>query len=65
MTTSISSKARRNQTFILIRGRENRVTPKLDGQADKHTDGRMYISIYRVASLLKIGVVDLYPWPVN
>ena len=27
MTTSISSEARRNQTSILIRGRENRVSP--------------------------------------
>ncbi len=44
MTTSISSEARRNQTSILIRGRENHVSPKPDGQTD--------ISIYRVASLL-------------
>ena len=44
MTTSIISKARRNQTSILIRGRENP-----DGQTDIRTD----IIIYRVASLLK------------
>ena len=39
MTTSISSEARRNQTSILIRGRENHVPPKPDGQTDRHTDG--------------------------
>ncbi len=65
MTTSISSEARRNQTSIIIRGRENRVPPKPDGQTDRHTygrterqtyirtDGETDISIYRVASLLK------------
>ena len=46
MTTSISSEARRNQTSILIRGREN--PPKPDEQTDIRTD----IIIYRVASLL-------------
>ena len=31
ITTSISSEAQRNQTSILIRGRENHVFPKPDG----------------------------------
>ncbi len=39
MTTSISSEARENQTSILIRGRENHVSPLLDEQTDRHTDG--------------------------
>ncbi len=53
MTTSISSEARRNQTSILISGREN--PPKPDEETDKHTDGRTDISIYTVATLLKKG----------
>ena len=61
MTTSISSEARRNQTSILIRGRENHVSPKPDGQTDirtdGHADGGLDISIYRVASLLKKTMV--------
>ncbi len=51
MTTSVSSEARRNQTSILIRDRENHIPPKPDGQTDRkdrqtdirtdgHTDGR-------------------------
>ena len=52
MTASISSEARRNQTSILIRDREN--PPKPNGQTNRHTDGRTDIIIYRVASLLKI-----------
>ena len=40
MTTSINSEARRNQTSILIRGGENHVSPKPDGQTDIRTDGR-------------------------
>ena len=32
----------KNQSSILIRGRENRVSPKPDGQTDRHTDGRTY-----------------------
>ncbi len=43
MTTSISSEARRNQASILIRGRENCVLPKPDGQTDRHTDGHKYL----------------------
>ena len=38
MTTSISSEARRNQTSILIRGREIAFAPKPDGQTDRNTD---------------------------
>ncbi len=52
MTTSISSEARRNQTSFLIRGRENHVSPKPDGQ----TYGRMDSIIYRVNVLLRIYV---------
>ena len=63
MTTSISSEARRNQTSILIRGRENHISPKPDGMTDIRTDGqtdiRTDISIYRVASLLKDIAVRL------
>ncbi len=51
MTTSISSEAQRNQTSILIRGRENHVPLKPDGWMDGQTYG---YSIYRVDSLLKI-----------
>ncbi len=51
MTTSISSEAWSNQTSILIRGRENRVSPKPDGQTDRQTDGQMDISIYRVVCI--------------
>ncbi len=70
MTISISSEARRNQTSILIRGRENHVSPKPNEQTDRQiyrpidrqqdirtyrrTDRRTDISIYRVALLLKI-----------
>ena len=50
MTTSISSVARRNQTSILIRDREN--PPKPNGQTNRHTDGRTDIIIYKVALLL-------------
>ncbi len=58
MTTSISSEARRNQTSILIRGRENHLKP--DGQTDRYTDGRTEdISIYREASLLITKYVSL------
>ncbi len=53
MTTSISSEARKNQTYILTRGRENHVPPKPDGQTDRHMD----ISIYRVAPLLKTFIL--------
>ena len=49
MTTSIRSEARRNQSSILIRGRENHVSPKPDGQT--------YISIVKVASLLKYDCI--------
>ncbi len=45
MTTSISSEDRRNQTSILIRGRENHVTPKPDEQTDRHTDERKLVFI--------------------
>ena len=34
---------RRNQTSILIRGRENHFPPKPDGQRDRHTDGHQYL----------------------
>ncbi len=44
---------RRNQTSILIWGRENRAISKSDGRTDGQTNRRTYISIYRVASLLK------------
>ncbi len=37
--TSISSEARRNQTPTLIRGQENHIFPKPNGQTDSHTDG--------------------------
>ncbi len=37
LTTSISSEARRNQTSILKRGRENMCPPKPDGQTDRQT----------------------------
>ncbi len=40
MATSIISEARRNQTSILIRCRENTFPPKPDGQTDKQTYGR-------------------------
>ncbi len=40
MTTSIRSEARRNQTSILIRDRYNPISPKPDGETDRHTDGR-------------------------
>ncbi len=53
MTTSVSSEARRNQTSILIRGRENHVSP--DGQ----THGRTDFSIYIVASLLKMDEITV------
>ncbi len=50
MTTSISSEARRNQTSILIRGRENHVSPltwrtdrQTDIRTDGHTDGYYYV----------------------
>ena len=46
MKTSISSEAQRNQTSILIRGRENHVTPKPDGQTDRRTDIRTDISVF-------------------
>ncbi len=59
MITSISSEARRNQTSNLIRGRENNISPKPNGQTDRHTEGRMDNSIYRVASLLKM-VLDIH-----
>ncbi len=49
MKTSISSEAPKNQTSILIRGRENHVSPKT-----WHMDIRTDISNYKVASLLKI-----------
>ena len=42
MTTSISSEARRNQTSILVSGREITFPPKPDGQTDINTDGRTY-----------------------
>ena len=35
----------RNQTSILIIGRENHVFPKPDGQTDRHTDGRILVFI--------------------
>ena len=38
--TSISNEARRNQTSILIRGRENHVSPKPDRRTDRQTYGR-------------------------
>ena len=50
MTTSISSEARRKQTSILIRGRKILIPPKPDGQTD--------ICIYRVASLLKMFILN-------
>ena len=44
MTTSISSEARRNQTTILIRGRENHISLNLtDRQTDIRTDGHKYL----------------------
>ncbi len=48
MKTSKGSKA-------LSQSEAEKITflPKPDGQADRHTDGRKEISIYRVASLLK------------
>ncbi len=56
MRTSISSEAWRNQTSILMRGQEKHVPPlKPDRQTYRRTDIRMDISIYRVASLLKIA----------
>ena len=60
MTTSLSIEARRNQTSILIRGRENNVSFKPDGKTDRHTDGRIDISIYRVDSLLKTELISSY-----
>ena len=58
MTTSKSSEARRNQTSILISGgKKSRFPLNLtDRQTDIRTDVRADISIYRVASLLKILV---------
>ena len=57
MITSISSEARRNQTSILIRDRENHVSQKPDRQTYRQTNkqsyGRTDISNYGVASLLK------------
>ncbi len=50
MTISISCEARRNQTSILSRAEKITFLPKPDG----HTYGGTDISIYRVASLLKI-----------
>ena len=44
MTTSIGSEDPRNQTSILIRGRENHVSPKPDGQT-RHTDVRTLVFI--------------------
>ena len=58
MTTSISSEARRNQTSFLIRGQENRVYTKPEGQTDRHTNERTDISIYRVASLLIKRIIE-------
>ena len=55
MTTSISSEARRNQTSILIRGRENHIS-----SYTWLTDIRTDISIYRVASLLKRKIRTLF-----
>ena len=49
MATFISSEARRNQNSILIRGRENRVSPKPDGQTDGHP------LVFIESSLLKSG----------
>ncbi len=43
---------KKNWTSIIISDGENRVSPK----PDIHTDRRMDISIYRVASLLKNGL---------
>ncbi len=70
MTTSINSKARRNQTSNLIRGRENLFPTKPDGQTERHTVGRTEIwtdirtdiNIYRVASLLKKDKIICGRW---
>ncbi len=52
----LRSEARRNQTSILIRGRENHVSTQklMDRQTDIRAEIRTDISIYRVASLLII-----------
>ncbi len=43
MKISKSSKARRNQTSILIRGRENHFSTKPGGKTDRHSDGQTEI----------------------
>ncbi len=45
MTKYISSEALKNQTSILIRGRENHVSLIPDGQTDRNTDGRTIVFI--------------------
>ena len=45
----------KNESSILYRGRKSRFPLNLTGQTDRQTDGQTDISVYRVASPLKIS----------